>query len=554
MANAGIGAGAFADAFLKGYTTTKDLQDRAADREQRQQLLDLQLQEGQRKAAEFEQTQAEKTAIANAKATTYGQVGKDIGDQLYNSAAQNGPMTPAQAIPSNQAMGVKLNALQTPGITSDMSPDQQQNMAATHAAAIPPNLYTEKQAATDYGRALMSNAAISPEKAMTLQLGGLQLNEAKRKVEAQDKWDTESKKFYDIKANLLNQDPVNDPTRFFNEVKADYAKFHPNDKVDMLHGKIIVTDPSGATKAYTPQEAHSNLISLLDDHMKSQFMMMLGSPEAYLAQANKETELGLKKKEVENTGKYQDVMGAAATKTAANGAITAGATAELSHAHAEVYKGLIETAKTNKLAGEAMQPFIKEFTDLTPEEQSGDKGQAVLLKAATAGARVSKDLSSIVATLRKPDRSQVNPEESKAAYTDLSNAGTDPKEIQKVKDKWPNVFGPDALETAVKEGKAKEKANGSTPTPAPQKQALPTGTQQELASQVSTLDSAIADVRKNTTLKTPAAERAEAAKKMADLQKQRDLYNAALAQQKMNDLRTPKTAIDTGVAHNLPNP
>jgi len=463
--NLGVALGSIAEGGFNTYTKLKDQQDKAADREQQQKLINMQLQK-------YQDEKDQQAALQGAYSSTIGQVGKP---SLQQPIATNTGIGPQQAASlasagnSGDAEFDKALAQSDIGVLNQNA--QRQGQAIPTQVPVTPSAPSIDQARAQYVNSIMGNPKINPKEALAIQaqmqqmdLGQYQLTEAKRKIEAQTKWDTESKKLYDIRSNLLNQDPVNDPTRFFKEVKEDYAKFHPNDKVDMLHGKIIVTDPSGATKAYTPQEAHSNLLSLLDDHTKSQFMMMLGSPEAYLTQANKETELGLKKKEVENTGKYQDVMGAAATKTAANGAITANATAELSHAHAQVYNGLLETAKTNKAAGEAMQPFIKEFTDLTPEEQSGDKGQAVLLKAATAGARVSKDLSSIVATLRKPDRSQVNPEESKAAYTDLSNAGTDPKEIQKVKDKWPNVFGEDPLVTAIKTKQA-EKNKQATALP-----------------------------------------------------------------------------------------
>ena len=140
------------------------------------------------------------------------------------------------------------------------------------------------------------------------------------------------------------------------------------------------------------------------------------------------------------------------------------AVANQANAHASVYGNMLQTAKDNKEAGKAMQPFIDEFAALTPEEQAGEKGQAVLLRGATAGAKVSKDLAGLVSTLRKPDRSAVSAEHEKAAYADLQGATT-PEQIKAVKAKWPAVFGPSALDKAIA---AKEKQAGGGNAAAPE--------------------------------------------------------------------------------------
>lgn len=141
------------------------------------------------------------------------------------------------------------------------------------------------------------------------------------------------------------------------------------------------------------------------------------------------------------------------------------AVANQANAHAGVYNNLLETAKTSKEANKAMEPFLKEFADLTPEEQAGPKGQAVLLKGATAGAKVSKDLTGIVSMLRKPDRGAVSAEQEKAAYADLQSATT-PEQIRAVKAKWPDVFGPSTLDKAIAARTANAGGNtGSAVTP-----------------------------------------------------------------------------------------
>jgi len=142
------------------------------------------------------------------------------------------------------------------------------------------------------------------------------------------------------------------------------------------------------------------------------------------------------------------------------------AQAGLAAAHTGVYNNMLETAKTNKAAGEAMKPYLDEFAALSEEDQVGQKGQAVLLKGATAGASKSKDLAGVVSMLRKPDRAAVSAEQEKKAYDALNVAieAGDQKKIDFVKAQYPNVFGEDPMVKQVREAiEAKKKAeSGST--------------------------------------------------------------------------------------------
>lgn len=188
-------------------------------------------------------------------------------------------------------------------------------------------------------------------------------------------------------------------------------------------------------------------------------MMASSSPASWW----KNMEMDLKKKEVDLKGKEVDLKGKEVgfkerllpSEIAKNEA-----TAAQARAHAGVYNNLLTTAKENRAAGDAMKPFLDEFAALTPEEQAGSKGQAVLLKGATAGAQKSKDLAGIVATLRKPDRAAVSAEQEKAAYA-AYNEATTPEQIKAVKAKYPDVFGPSALDKAIAE-RTKGGAGGST--------------------------------------------------------------------------------------------
>lgn len=139
--------------------------------------------------------------------------------------------------------------------------------------------------------------------------------------------------------------------------------------------------------------------------------------------------------------------------------------------HASVYGNMLQTAKESKEAGKAMQPFLDEFAAMTPEDQNGAKGQAVLLKGATAGAQKSKDLAGIVSMLRKPDRALVSAEQEKAAYA-AYNEATTPAQIEAVKAKYPAVFGEDPLTKQVREAlEAKKRTEGTGKTQAAETQA-----------------------------------------------------------------------------------
>lgn len=168
-------------------------------------------------------------------------------------------------------------------------------------------------------------------------------------------------------------------------------------------------------------------------------MLAAAGPEHFY----KAREYGLKAREVDLKGKELDAK-----------IPLYKAQAGLASAHTGVYNNMLETAKTNKAAGEAMKPYLDEFAALSEEDQLGQKGQAVLLKGATAGASKSKDLAGVVTMLRKPDRAVVSAEQEKAAYA-AYNEATTPEQIKAVKAKYPDVFGKSALDKAI-EARAKD--------------------------------------------------------------------------------------------------
>lgn len=152
-------------------------------------------------------------------------------------------------------------------------------------------------------------------------------------------------------------------------------------------------------------------------------MLMASGPEHFY----KGQELGLKAKELGLKGKELDAK-----------IPLYKAQAGLASAHTGVYNNMLDTAKTNKEAGAAMKPYLDEFAALSEEDQLGAKGQAVLLKGATAGASKSKDLASVVTMLRKPDRALVSAEREKSAYLEWQGASTEEQQ-RAVQAKYPDV-------------------------------------------------------------------------------------------------------------------
>jgi hypothetical protein len=218
--------------------------------------------------------------------------------------------------------------------------------------------------------------------------------------------------------------------------------------VDTKNGPVVqFSDSKGNVQNDRTRQLTMDTFRLARDEVGASMLAAAGPEHFYKTQ-----ELGLKK---QTLGLQREELNAKKPLYAAQ--------ANQANAHASVYGNMLQTAKDSKEAGKAMQPFLDEFAQMTPEEQAGSKGQAVLLKGATAGAQKSKDLAGIVTMLRKPDRAAVSAEQEKAAYT-AYNEATTPEQIKAVKAKYPDVFGKSALDKAIE---AREKGGaGSAVTPA----------------------------------------------------------------------------------------
>lgn len=182
-----------------------------------------------------------------------------------------------------------------------------------------------------------------------------------------------------------------------------------------------------------------------------------------------------------STMRTQEATAAAATTNAQANMMTAGASvqnaatnaqlavshaalynaqAAMSAAHADLFRQSIKTAENNQSAKEAMQPYLDQIAQVKdPLSDEGRKEvEKLTLQAVTAGAKHSADMVKMLNELKKPDRSQqVDPEIKKAAYKELSEIGTNPKDIAAVKAKWPEVFGMSETDKAVKAAEERRK-------------------------------------------------------------------------------------------------
>ena len=236
-------------------------------------------------------------------------------------------------------------------------------------------------------------------------------------------------------------------------------------------GKVVGTFNSVADI----QGALNGQMEQYHDKISAQIVQMLPNPADRIKFMNEAKTLLNEKSKIAIMGRQADASEVTAAATAKNAqtsadelqakiksglfpaqanqansaAAASNAAANASNAHAGVYNNMVALSKKNAAVGEAMKPYVKEFEALTPEQQRGPEGEAVLLKAATAAANKSGDITGLINALRKPNSSEVSAEERREAYQDLREAGTDPEAIKAVKRKWSNVFGPTALDRAI---------------------------------------------------------------------------------------------------------
>lgn len=412
----GFNLGAFAGGVAQGGVNTYKMMKDVESQQKRDELVELQAQEA--KAA-----MEERTALKGAASSTYGQVG-----------------APETALP-----GRKLSEAE---VANAYAIDQ------GDPTAVAPKAYTQAQADADY---LAKVRGINPERALDVE--GKQTQTAIGKsslsrIKAEDDfsvWQQDSLK-------QIQTDPVG----FLKANLGAYNNAKKGSHLDDGNTASVVTSADGKSFSFVRTDAKGKLVDStpIDPNTAGEaFKHIAFSKYSALPGKFKESEeLGMRKTEVDLKGKEVGFK----EKLLPSEIAKNNAAANQANAHAGVYRNLLDTAKTNKEAAAAMKPFLDEFAEMTPEEQAGSKGQAILLKGATAGAQKSKDLSGIVSMLRKPDRGAVSAEQEKAAYA-AYNEATTPEQIKAVKGKYPDVFGMSTLDKAIAD-RAKGNTGGGATT------------------------------------------------------------------------------------------
>jgi hypothetical protein len=273
-----------------------------------------------------------------------------------------------------------------------------------------------------------------------------------------------------------------DPVGFIKDHLAEYNKPKPGGHLDDKMTAEVVPG-AGGVYSFVQKDAKGNVVASTpitpDTAMQGLQHIAFSKYQALPGKFKEASELnqGERKAIATETSaatgakELQAKMDAGVFRAQAN---QANAAANASNAHAAVFGNMLQAAKDNKAAGEAMKPFIEKFSALTPEQQAGPEGQAILMQGATAGAKVSKDLSGLVATLRKPDRSTVSPEQEKAAYAALN--AVDPKNadaVAAVKALYPAVFGEDPTLAAIRKAYANKTTNTGATNKAATNAAIP---------------------------------------------------------------------------------
>jgi hypothetical protein len=493
----GFNFGAFAGGLAKGgmdtYTAMKSIERQDEELKLRKQEVEFRAEQAAREREAYAETQGLRTAAKE----TYGAVGKPqtfVGGEM-------GPVP--EGAPQYSVDLAK----------QDVSP------------------YTEAQAGKDY---LAKARAINPEKAAVAEATQLGLSTARRTEGYAKRQETALGFNQNVLADLATNNgdigavlnkhfiPLYNENKLPGVADGGTAKVVQN----AVGGgsSIVITGKDGKDSV---MPADIKTLQMLTGKVQD-LMMSSSSPENYW----KGKEQAVK----EGTLKAQQTSADAAASNAATSSreleqkISAGlfgaqaglakAQAGQATAHAALYNNMVTMAKEKTAAGEALKPFIEDFAKLTPEEQQGSKGQQILTEGALAAAKKSGDVTGLIAQLKKPDRSVVSAEMEKSAMEEYRGATT-PAQIAAVKLKYPGVFGPSALDTAIA---ARAKGNAAPVAAAPvaaPAQAIPTGDRAELKSQASLIESEIAKLRTSVGLKSPPAERAAAGAKIEALQTRR---------------------------------
>ena len=462
----GFNFGAFAGGAATSGMNTYQLLEAIESQKKRDALIDLQTQEAKqnlkergefREAGEvYNKVGGQDYAGALQTATGMGQqqaqglsvntgMGGDDFDRAVNQSTASVALENKARIAARQQGLPTDDTISPTGYGAVQGPQSQAIMQQSQAAAaaMKPAMYTREQADIDY---LKRVAAINPEKALDIESKQMQIATGRsslKRIKAEDDYSDWLQK--------SQEQVATNPVEFLKANLSAYNNAKKGSHLDDGKTAEVVPSADGKTFSFVQKDSKGKVLGStpIDQNTAAEalkhiaFDKYTALPGKFLEarkQATAERGVDLQGQELAAKLKV-DLFGAQAEQ--AKGAASA------SKAHAMLYSNMATLAKSNAAAGEIIKPYLETYSKLTPAQQAGEEGQAVLLQAATAAAKKTGDITGIINALKKPDRAAVTAEERTEAYKELGGAGTDPAAIKAVKAKWPGVFGPTATDKAI---------------------------------------------------------------------------------------------------------
>jgi len=413
--NYGVGIGSFAEGLVKGYSTVKDIEDKKADRAQRQQLIDLQLKEDQRKQAEFDQAQAEKQAINNVSTSTLGQANKPSTAPSIQENTSVGPVQ-AQGLAVNSGDTEFDKAVAQSDVNTLNQNAQAQGQAIPTQTPVAQRALSMDEARQRYAQALYANPNISPEKAAALQatqqqlqLGGYQLNEAEQQADLNKKFKTFSDDHFNRTEKINKVDP-NSAESVASVLGPEYEMHNPGHQVgfDKKTNTVTFVGDDGKPVAMKPGEAFAMAKKLNDDHFALGATRFAKNPAEFLKMYTDIENLKETHAKNQSEAKYQEKAGNAALMNANAAQTNAATNAQIgtstiayNNARTQTAQIALDLAKNNKAAQEAMRPYQDQLEALTDDEIKAGKGDIIAQKMLIAGSTKSADIAKYLAESKK---------------------------------------------------------------------------------------------------------------------------------------------------------
>lgn len=162
---------------------------------------------------------------------------------------------------------------------------------------------------------------------------------------------------------------------------------------------LVRTDKNNKVVDSTPITAQTAGVAL--QHLAfDRWSQLPGNFAKGIEVGQKERQIGIQEREV----KVKEDDAKAKAPVYAAQARSYDANAAKDRAMASHYGTLQKAASESADARKAMQPMLDKYAQLTPEQQAGQEGQALLMQAATAGAAKSGDVRALLDSMKKPDR------------------------------------------------------------------------------------------------------------------------------------------------------